>query len=107
MLTLRIRFLPWLSKNLNQKIEFYEQALRKIGSLRKISSMTEDSDTHSNYIQQMYDIFMEFIGAHEDAPKEPVHAANAVLEHLRDILNIYDLEMLRRRAVKLATRKIS
>jgi len=38
----------------------------------------------------------------EEVPKEPESAADAVLEHFTDVLNVFDLEILRRSAIRLA-----
>jgi hypothetical protein len=49
----------------------------------------------------MYKVFMKFLGLNEgDRTK---NAADAILEHLKDVLDGSDLEDLRHRAIKLAS----
>lgn len=100
---IRIRFSPWISKDLNEKLIPYEFALGKIGNLGILERATRKTVEHSDYVYQMFETFKEFIGLPEkEFPKESRDAANAVLEHLKDVLNIFDLEMLRRSAIRLA-----
>ena len=104
---IRIRFLPWISNDLNRKLIPYELALGKIGNFGILERATRKTVEHSEYVLKMFEVFKEFIGITvDDSVREPKAAADAVLEHLRDVLDIYDLEMLRRTAIRLARAKI-
>ena len=101
---IRIKFSAWISKELNQKLAPYEAALREIGSFGTLEKITMDSHLlHSDYVNRMYAAFSKFLGiSMEGIPREPENAADAVIEHLKDILNVFDLETLRRSAIRLA-----
>jgi hypothetical protein len=103
---IRIRFAPWVSKELNQKLMPYEAALREIGALAMVEKFDPNGLDRAKLINKMYAIFANFLGlVFEGTEIEPEDYSLAVLEHLKDVLNIPDLETLRRNAIRLATYK--
>lgn len=103
----RIRYSPWISNDLNDKLVPYELALRKIGDFGMLERVTRKTIEHSDYVNEMFKAFKEFIGVDPKGDiNKPQDAADAVLEHLRDVINVFDLETLRHSAIRLATDKI-
>ena len=104
---IRISFAPWISKELNQNLMPYEAALREIGALAMVERLDPNDLKRANIIHKMYGIIAKFLGIDfEGTGTEPEDYSLAVLEHLKDVLNIPDLETLRRNAIRLATSKI-
>ena len=104
---IRIEYSPWISKELTQKIKPFESALREIGSLDFLEKHTRDDPNRLTYIDRMFGIYTKFLGiSMEGLAKEPESAADAVLEHFADVLNVFDLEVLRHRVIQLAKDQI-
>lgn len=100
---IRIEYAPWISKDLTHKITPFESALREIGALDMLEKQIPNDPNRSKHIDRMYGIYAKFLGVSmEGIPREPESAADAVLEHFTDILNVFDLEILRRSAIRLA-----
>ena len=103
---LRISFAPWISKELNQKLMLYEGALREIGALTQLAKLAPNDPNRPIYINKMYLIVSKFLGINfGENEKEPENFALAILEHLKDVLSIPELESLRHRAIQLAATK--
>jgi hypothetical protein len=103
---IRIRFAPWVSNELNHKLMPYEAALREIGALATVEKFDPNTVSRGKVINKMYSVFAKFLGIDfEGTETKPEDYSLAVLEHLKDVLNIPDLETLRRNAIKLATFK--
>jgi len=101
---IRISFAPWVSKELNQKLMPYETALRKIGALATIEKLDPDRLDKTDIINKMYTVFSKFLGIDFNGTEsEPEDYSLTVLEHLKEVLNIPDLETLRRNAIRSAT----
>lgn len=104
---IRISSAPWISEQLNQNLMPYEAALREIGALATLERTYPNDPSRSDHVHKMFAIFAKFLGIDfEGTGKEPEDFALAILEHLKDILNIPDLELLRRKIVQLATQQI-
>ena len=102
----RISYAPWISKDLLQKIKPFESALLEIGALGMLSERAPQDPHRSKHIEKMFAIYTKFLGVNmEGIPREPESAADAVVEHFTEILNIYDLEILRRSTIRLAREK--
>ena len=100
---LRISFAPWLSKDLNEKLLPYEQALREIGALAELNKLAPNDPHRSATIMKMYSTVSKFLGINfGESEKEPEDFALIILEHLQEIIGIPDLEQLRGRAIQLA-----
>jgi hypothetical protein len=105
---IRLKFSPWISSNLVNKLMPYEKALREIGALDMVKEAygaQSGGNVDPEIIKRMYKVFMDFLGLSEKTQKEPQSAADVILEHLKDILDITDLEKLRHRAIKLASNR--
>ena len=101
---LRIEFAPWISKELNRNLMPYEGALREIGALAHLEKVAPNDPNRPAFINKMYTITSKFLGINfGENEKEPEDFALTVLEHLKDVLSIPDLEALRRRAIQLAS----
>lgn len=104
---LRISFAPWVSKELNQKLTPYEAALREIGALTQLTQLAPNDPGISAHTNKMYTIVCKFLGiSFGEDEEEPEDFALAVLEHLKEVLSIPDLESLRRRAIQSASTQI-
>ena len=100
---LRISYAPWISKDFLQKIKPFESALLEIGALGMLSERAPNDPQRSKHVEKMFNIYTKFLGiSMEGIPREPESAADAVVEHFTEILNIYDLEILRRSTIRLA-----
>lgn len=100
---IRIEYAPWISKELTEKVKPFEYALREIGALGMLERQLPNDPNRPKYIEKMYGIYTKFLGINmEGVPEEPESAADAVLAHFSDVLNIFDLETLRHRAIRLA-----
>lgn len=103
---IRISYAPWISKDLVQKIKPFEAALLEIGALGMLNERDPNNPNRSKYIEKMYGIYTKFLGVSmEGVPREPESAADTVVEHFTEVLNIYDLEILRRSTIRLAREK--
>ncbi|MBL8092280.1 MAG: hypothetical protein JNJ43_18245, partial [Anaerolineales bacterium] len=77
----------------------YEAALREIGALATVEKLDPNIVNRGKLIHKMHSVFSKFLGINfEDMTKEPEDYSILVLEHLKDVLNIPDLEILRRDA---------
>lgn len=100
---IRIEYAPWVSKELTEKLKPFESALREIGALGMLEKHLPNDPQRSKYIERMFGIYTKFLGmSMEGIPREPESAADAVLAHFTDVLNVFDLEILRRSAIRLA-----
>jgi hypothetical protein len=103
---IRVSYAPWISKDLLNRIKPFESALLEIGALGMLSERAPNNPNRPKYIEKLYDVFAKFLGiSMEGIPREPESAADTVVEHFTDILNIYDLEILRRSTIRLAREK--
>lgn len=104
---IRLSYAPWISKELLQKIKPFEAALREIGALGMLSERSPNDPNRSKYIEKMFGIYTKFLGiSMEGVPREPESAADVVIEYFIEILNIYDLEILRRSTIMFSKRKV-
>ena len=100
---LRISFAPWISRELTQNLMPYEAALREIGALAMLQKMAPNDPNRPTYINKMYSIASKFIGIKfDDNDKEPENFALSILDHLKDVLGIPELESIRHRAIQLS-----
>jgi hypothetical protein len=88
---------------LTEKIKPFEAALREIGAFGMLEKRAPNDPYRSTFIEQMFSIYTKFLGiSMEGLPREPESAADKVLEHFAEVLNVFDLEILRRSAIRLA-----
>jgi hypothetical protein len=100
---IRIKYAPWISKELTKKIQPFEQALIEAGTLGMLVDRMPNDPARANNINKMYGIIGKLLGMNmEGLPREPENMADLVLTHFADVLGVFDLEVLRRRAIKLA-----
>jgi hypothetical protein len=103
---IRVSFTPWISKELSRKIKPFEDALVEIGALGMLERHVPNDPNRSRYVEKMFSVYVKFLGiSMEGVPMEPESAADTVVEHFTEILNIYDLEILRRSTIRLAREK--
>ncbi|MFN8383864.1 MAG: hypothetical protein U0V02_18140 [Anaerolineales bacterium] len=102
----RVEYSSWISKELTEKIKPFEAALREIAALNFLEkNYANDPNRHAT-IDKMFNIYTKFLGhSMEGLPREPETAADKVLEYFTEILNVFDLEILRRSAIRLAREK--
>jgi len=68
---IRIEYAPWISKELTQKINPFELALREIGALGMLEKNLPKSPDRSRYIERMFAIYAKFLGmSMEGIPRE-------------------------------------
>ncbi len=107
LVNIRIEFAPWISKELAEKIKPFEAALREIGSFGMLEKRAPNDPHRSTFIEKMFSIYTKFLGiSMEGLPREPESAADKVIEHFTEVLNVFDLEILRRSAIRLASEQI-
>ncbi len=103
---IRISFTPWISKELSRKIKPFEEALVEIGALGMLERHVPNDPNRSRYVEKMFNVYVKFLGiSMVGVPRDPESAADTVVEHFTEILNIYDLEILRRSTIRLAREK--
>jgi hypothetical protein len=103
----RVSYAPWISKELLQKIKPFEATLLQIGALGMLSERNPNNPQRSQHIDKMFNDYTKFLGiSMEGIPREPESAADVVVEHFTEILNVYDLEILRRSTIRLAREKL-
>ena len=82
----------------------YEAALREIGALAMLQKIAPNDPHRSTYINKMYSIASKFMGIKfDDNDKELENFALSILDQLKDVLGIPELEFIRRRAIQLST----
>ena len=100
---LRISYAPWISRELTQNLMPYEAALREIGTLAMLQKIAPNDPHRPTYINKMYSIASKFLGIKfDDNDKEPENFALSILDQLKDVLGIPELEAIRRRAIQLS-----
>jgi hypothetical protein len=102
---IRLKFSPWISLEVVHNLTPYEEALREIGALKMAeeSSRTQSGGiTDTGIRERMFKVFMRFLGLSTEAQKDTQTAIDSILVHLKDVLDVTDLENLRHRAIKTA-----
>ena len=105
--TIRTKYLPWLSSETEEKVIPFEKALREIAISNQLLNRPLDENSRFEFIDRMYGAFGNALGLEiKEGYKDPEASGIKILSKLRDLLNITDLEILRRGIVKSATSRL-
>ncbi len=101
---IRMRYSPWLSKKIESGLLPFERALREVGVDAQLISTNLPQPEHGIFVKRMYDAFIKLIHITEplggDSPEE---AISNIITHLRNVLGVTKLTVLRDQAIYLAT----
>lgn len=105
---LREDYATWLTNEIDEKLEVFEQAIRKLGAeaefIKNTSGLEEYAEQRSMMINSSYKLFREVLGieADENTPINEEHAIKAIKGSLRNILDTEELTSLRKYLIKEA-----
>jgi hypothetical protein len=108
------KYVVWITRDLESRLEPFERALRKVGVADFVSRQFPGSNGHADRTRDMYRYFAEVLGTEhmgkewEGEPITDAAAVSRVIGHLRDILGVEELTKLRTlivgRALELDTK---
>ncbi|MCF6255042.1 MAG: hypothetical protein L3J98_10515 [Gammaproteobacteria bacterium] len=101
------KYAVWLTPKLEQELDKFEAAIRRIGATADLVYENPGTDGRSVKIEEMYALFSEVIGEHDqrEGITEDV-AVTAVIAKLRKVLGTEELTELRGRLVQSALRHL-
>lgn len=103
---IRMRFSPWISNELTEKLLRYEEALGELGYETSFIEMIPESPHRAESFEIIYDTFRKFIPNLAESMPDAPEAIGEILNKLQEILGIFDLETLRRSAIRIAKARI-
>ena len=103
---IRLKYSPWTSRQLTDRLMPFEKALLEIAGLHQILENQPVGATRTHTTERMFDIFMKVVGMSDPMPTDAPEAADMILDHLKDALNVSDFEELRRSAIRAATARL-
>ena len=102
------KYVVWITRHLEARLEPFEKALRGIGVADFVGSQFPGAEGHIKRTNEMYRHFAEVLGSEhmgkewEGKPISDAAAVSRVIAHLRDVLGIEELTVLRNRIVQQA-----
>ncbi|WP_321528323.1 hypothetical protein [Sedimenticola selenatireducens] len=107
---LRLEYAVWLTDAINEKLQIFEKAIRKLGADSQFIRSTTDSPNHAEQrtivIQRSHDLFLEILGIDESKEVNEEYAVEAVKKKVRAILGVEELTRLREHLVIEASKAI-
>jgi hypothetical protein len=104
LMKIRLKYSPWISLELINSIIPYEKALREIGRLSVLESQItgQGKQMEPGIIYRIDKVFLDFLGLNIEDQKEKLSAPDIILEHVRDLLDVKNLETIRHKAIRSA-----
>jgi hypothetical protein len=105
---LRQEFTVWLTKSIDEKLNSFEETLRRIGN-KALARKAGDDAYFQNLIGDMYKTFAEAMGF-EEWNNEKITEERAlikIIQHLRSILGTEELTQLRQQVAEEAVARLS
>lgn len=99
---------PWLTKEIEDSLKPFEQALIKIGAKNKLLESIPVGKQRSNIVGEVYKAFGLVLGHDEPLNEEEASICiDKVIEHIREVLGINILTKLRLKATDLAFKRLN
>ena len=115
--TLRIQYTAWLTQDIEEKLQTFEDALRHIGASSGFASavlegiqsdaykgndLERQRSSRSKAIDEMYNTFKTVLDFNEDEIKNEEATVKAIKEHVREILKTKELVDIRTKLISRA-----
>jgi hypothetical protein len=111
LLNIRIKYAAWLTKEMNSKLEPFEQVLREIGAASHFVRSTENSPNHqearSKKLDEAFNKFCALMNLNTENLIEGVGDIEEVKEVVKGFLGISELTRIREYLVSEATKSIT
>ncbi len=105
---LRGKYSPWLSKELQEKLYPFEEALREISTDNQLLGVMPVGPDRTLFVNRMYKAFTTVLGIPPlEGENSGEAAASTIIEHLKDVLDVSDLTALRRFAIRTAMDRVN
>jgi len=108
---LREKYAVWLTKEINNNLETFEIALRKLGANTLFVERTHGDERHESQrqikIDSSFKLFGEILGLETEAEFTEEHAAEAIKEKVKGILGVEELTGLRKHLVHEASKMLT
>jgi hypothetical protein len=108
LVQLRLKYIAWLSPQVEDGLIGFESALRKIGATSGYLKSVPVGETRSTLVEQMYKQYEQVLTIDKADKGEQANIAAAhVVAHLRNLLGIEALTSLRQEALAAARAQLS
>ena len=108
---LRLEYAVWLTDKINEQLEKFESAIRKLGANAQFVRSTTGSAQYANQrtiiIEKSFNLFLEILGIDETKELNEEYTVEAVKKKVRAILGVEELTKLREHLVSEATKAIT
>jgi len=108
LVNIRQKHSPWLTKEIEDSLKPFEQALIKIGAQEGLLESVPVSQQRSEIVKEVYKSFGLVLGHEKPLNEDEANLhIDKVIEKIRDILGINILTKLRLNATDLAFRRLN
>ena len=108
---LRLKYAVWLTDNINEQLEKFESAIRKLGANAQFVKSTTGSARYAEQrtivIEKSHKLFIEILGLDETEELNEEYTVEAVKKKVRAILGVEELTKLREHLVSEAHKAIT
>lgn len=108
LVNIRQKHSPWLTKEIEDNLKPFEQALIKIGAQERLLESLPVGEQRSKVVEEVYKAFGLVLGHDPSLNEEEANLCiDKVIEKIRDILGINILTKLRLNATNLAFKRLN
>jgi hypothetical protein len=103
LFAVRLKYLVWLTPDIEVTLDKFDTALRKIGALAHSERQYAGHAIPRKLLDEMHDVFADVLGLEKTPGKEldaEVHT-KAIIQHAREYLGVAELIGLRKRLLEL------